>query len=74
MADYVLMVAEANSAGGTASQAIEQLSKLGDQPPLRYVQQAIISAEKMNFDRQDLDRLAALARLLQSPPAATVTP
>lgn len=65
------MIAEIYNADNNLNQAISSISKVGDQPPLRYVQQAIINAEKLGFSQQDLQFLADLSSALQSPLAPT---
>jgi len=79
-ADYVLMVAESYQSNSSTVLAAYQLAYLGDDEPLRYVQQAIIDAEQLNFSAADIDILANLAGAFQgaqatiTPPVATVTP
>jgi hypothetical protein len=72
--DYILMIAEVYASDNNINQAVASFSDLGDQPPLRYVQQAIIDAEKLGFSQQDLQLLAGLSSALQSPAIGTVTP
>lgn len=72
--DYILMIAEIYASDNNLNQAVASFSDLGDQTPLRYVQQAIIDAEKLGFSQQDLQMLADLSSALQSPVTGTETP
>lgn len=72
--DYILMVAESYETTSNLTLATYQLAYLGGEEPLRYVQQAIISAEALGFSARDIETLAVLASGYQSPAAATVTP
>lgn len=72
--DYILMIAEIYASDNNINQAIASFSDLGDQTPLRYVQQSIIDAEKLGYSQQDLQLLAGLSSALQSPVAGTETP
>ncbi len=65
------MVAEIYHADKNLNQAITSISKFGDQPPLRYVQQAIINAKQYGFSQQDLQFLADLSSALQTPLSPT---
>jgi hypothetical protein len=72
--DYILMIAEIYDADKNLNQAIASISDLGDQAPLRYVQQSIIDAEKLGFSQHDLQLLAGLSSALQSPLSVKETP
>lgn len=64
-ADYVLMVAESYRREQDLAQAIQQLAFLGDDPPLRLVQQAIITSQDLGYSVDDVQQLAALSEALQ---------
>lgn len=62
-ADYVLMVAEIYGKEADILLAANQLAMLGDKPINTYVDQAIITGEKLQYNHQDL---ASIARLSQA--------
>ena len=62
-ADYVLMVAEIYGKEGDIVLAANQLSLLGNKPVSTYVDNAIITGEKLQYSHQDM---ALLARLYQA--------
>lgn len=73
--DYILMVAESYESTSNLTLATYQLAYLGADEPLRYVQQAIISAEALGFSGDDIETLAGLASVYQQSSASvTVTP
>ena len=74
LADYVLMAAESYEQHQNLAYTTSQLVLLGDQHPLRYIQKAIIIAEKLDFSRKDLEKLAMLAQVYQIPETATEAP
>jgi len=51
-----------------------QLVLLGNEHPLRYIQRAIIIAEKLDFSREDLEKLALLAQVYQIPETSSEVP
>ena len=63
--DYVLMVSEIYSVDKNLSSATESLQKLGDKEPIRYVQEAIITAQDLEYVQVDMENLAQLAIDLQ---------
>lgn len=76
-ADYVLMVAEVYDADKDLLTAMQRLKFLGDDPPSRLVQVAIIRAGELSYDRRDLELLAMLSQALMANPggaAATSVP
>ncbi|PKO11618.1 MAG: hypothetical protein CVU39_28330 [Chloroflexi bacterium HGW-Chloroflexi-10] len=60
------MAAETFVAENNLVLAAQQLSYLGEEEPLRYVQQAIITAEELGYDHLDVELLADLARAFQT--------
>lgn len=64
--DYVLMVAEAYQSENDLSLASRRLALLGDQPPLEYVRQALIFAERVGYIDADISRMRALFNALQT--------
>jgi hypothetical protein len=71
-ADYVLMVAEIYHKDNNLPQALRRLSSLGDLPPARIVNQALLSARDLQYDPADLDTMGKLAQALQgSLPSST---
>jgi hypothetical protein len=71
-ADYVLMVAETYSADGNLPLAQFRLGRLGGSTPLRPVQEAILTAQQLEYNEQDMALLARLAEALQG--AASASP
>lgn len=65
-ADYVLMVSEIYKAEGDIAGAADRLEMLGDEPVIRYVQQAILTAKELDYSNHDLILLGELAEALQS--------
>ncbi len=68
-ADYVLMVSEIYSAERDPLAAIQRLAFFSDRPAVRLVQEAIVSAEQLNYSRQDVTLMADLLQVLQVGPA-----
>ncbi len=68
------MVAETYQYNSSTTLATYQLAYLGAEEPLRYVQQAIINAEDLNFSAEDIAILADLAGAFQASPVTTITP
>ncbi|NMC55092.1 MAG: hypothetical protein GYA48_15805 [Chloroflexi bacterium] len=64
--DYVLMTAEVFAKDGDPAKAADQLSFLGNEPVIRYVQQAIIEGSELGYARADLDLMGNLAAALQN--------
>lgn len=64
--DYVLMVAEVYAKDGNIQTAVAQLNVLGNQPTLRYVQEAVLTARNLGYSQQDVDLLANLMEALQN--------
>ena len=62
--DTVLMVAEIYASGNDATKAAEHLKLLGDEDPLYIVQQAILTAQDLNYPAADVTLLASLAQAL----------
>jgi hypothetical protein len=69
-ADYVLMVAEVYQKDKDLTLAISRLALLGNDLPVRTVQQAIITASELGYTRQDLQLLGKLSQALGSPKAS----
>lgn len=74
LADYVLMAAESFEQHQNIEYTTSQLVLLGNEHPLRYIQRAIIIAEKLDFSRQDLEKLALLAQVYQIPQTSSEVP
>lgn len=72
--DIVLMTAETYLAGGSLADASARLTRLGDQPPLRIVQEAILAAQSLGYSKQDLETLGGLFQALQSTQPNGATP
>ncbi len=74
-ADYVLMVAETYSADQNLPLAQFRLGRLGGSTPLRPVQEAILTAQQLGYNENDMAMLARLAEALQGgdtvPPGGT---
>lgn len=62
--DTVLMVAEIYASEQDPAQAIEQLKLLGEDDPLYIVQQAILTAQDLNYPAVDITLLANLAQAI----------
>jgi hypothetical protein len=61
-ADLVLMVAEVYQSDSDLEHARSSLKQLmGSEPPMRSVQQAIITAQELGYPSRDLETLANLA-------------
>jgi hypothetical protein len=78
-ADYVLMVAEIYQKDKDATLAVSRLALLGNEVPVRTVQEAIITASELGYTRHDLQILGKLSQALGSPlpsptPVLTQTP
>ncbi len=65
-ADYVLMVAEVYQKEGSEALAAHRLAELGSDPPIRIVQEAILSARQLEYSQRDMDSLAHLAGAMQN--------
>ena len=65
-ADYVLMVAEVYAKDQDIRESADQLEVLGNQPVLRYVQQAILTATDLGYNPHDIELLAKLSEGLQA--------
>ncbi len=74
LADYVLMAAESFEQHQNIEYTTSQLVLLGNEHPLRYIQRAIIIAEKLDFSREDLEKLALLAQVYQIPETSSEVP
>ena len=64
--DYVLMIAEVYHKEGSEALAAHRLAELGEDPPTRLVQQAILSARQLDYSKRDMDTLAFLAAAMQN--------
>ena len=78
-ADYVLMIAEVYQKDKDLTLAVSRLALLGNDLPVRTVQEAIITASQLGYTRKDLQLLGKLSQALgsQQPgpkPALTQTP
>jgi hypothetical protein len=78
-ADYVLMVAEIYQNDKDPTLAVSRLALLGNEVPVRTVQEAIITASELGYTRHDLQILGKLSQALGSPlpsptPALAHTP
>ncbi len=72
--DYVLMVAEAFDAEKDVAAAVARLKALGQDPPARLVQVAVVQAGELGYDRRDLELLAKLAQAVLAAPTAGARP
>ena len=71
-ADYALMVAEIYKKEGSVALAVQRLSQISTDPPVRLVQQAILTGRQLDYSSRDMDMLARLAEVLQTwTPAST---
>lgn len=74
-ADIVLMTAEIYARDGNLDDAAARLRFLGDEPPLKYVQRAILTGQDLGYAPADMQALANLFTGLKSlstdTPAAT---
>lgn len=70
-ADYVLMTAEIYAQDGNLDDAAARLRFLGEEPPLQYVQRAILTGQDLGFAPADMQALANLFTGLQSLPTGT---
>ncbi|MFZ6019512.1 MAG: hypothetical protein ACOYXO_07855 [Chloroflexota bacterium] len=74
-ADFVLMTAEIYQKDGDLTAAISRLAALEDTPPLRQVQQAILTGQQLGYARSDIETLAFFFQALQKGlPSLTTTP
>lgn len=64
-ADYVLMVAEVYAADGKIENALTLLEKLNPGNPLRAVQEALLTAQQMQFESWEMRHLADLEAALR---------
>jgi len=64
--DYVLMVAETYRSEGNLDQVARRLAFLGDSPPLKLVQEAIIYAGEAKYAPSDVDLMVRLSQALQT--------
>lgn len=71
-ADYVLMTAEIYGRDLNLDDAAARLRFLGEEPPLRYVQRAILTGQNLGYAPADMQLLANLFTGLQS--LSTSTP
>ncbi len=75
--DTVLMVAEIYAARQDATLAADQLKLLGEDDPVRIVQQAILTAQDLNYPAADITSMANLAQglsLKAAPAMGTAAP
>ena len=72
--DAVLMVAEGFAGDQNAVQAAARLNALGDTPPVRLVQLAIISGRDLGYSNHDIELLARLSQAMQTLSANAVKP
>ena len=70
-ADYVLMVAEVFQKDKDVSLAVSRLALLGDNPPMRTVQMAILKASELGYEERDMQLMGKLSQALA---ASTGTP
>lgn len=76
-ADYVLMVAEAYALDADAQAVTRRLSLLGQDEPVRIVQQAIIKGRELNYPARDISLMVKLSEVLakaSSTPVPGATP
>ena len=74
-ADFVLMTAEIYQKDGDLTAAISRLAALEETPPLRQVQQAILTGQQLGYARSDIETLAFFFQALQKAlPSLTTTP
>jgi len=64
--DYVLMVSEVYSQSNDIKLAEQYLLLLGEETPIRYIQEAIIFAKELNYSQLDMENLARLAIDMQA--------
>jgi hypothetical protein len=64
--DYILMVAEAYRADGNLDQVSRRLAFLGDDPPLKLVQDAILYAGEAKYSAADVELMVRLSQALQT--------
>ena len=67
--DYVLMVAEIYGTDHNLPRAMDSLSQVTGQAPVHQVQQAIVTAQDLNYSQQDLQRMIQFLQAVQ-----TITP
>jgi len=72
--DAVLMVAEGFAGDQNAVQAAARLASLGDTPPVRMVQLAIIYGRDLGYSNRDIELLAKLSQGIQALAAGEVKP
>jgi len=64
--DYVLMVAEVFETEKDLPKAIQRLTVVKSEAPIRLAQRSVIRAGELGYDRRDLELLAKLAQALLS--------
>lgn len=64
-ADYVLMTAEIYARESDTAKAARRLALLGNEPPVRLVQRAILDGRELGYATVDLDLLGKLLQALQ---------
>ena len=64
--DLVLMAAEIYQREDDPQAAAERLAQIEDLPPVRQVQNAILSGQELGYARSDIEALAQLFQALQS--------
>lgn len=72
--DYVLMVAQAFDVDKDVRLAAARLQVLGEDPPARLVQVAVVQAGELGYDRRDLELLAKLAQAVLAAPTPGARP
>jgi len=68
------MAAESYEQHQNLEYTTSQLVLLGNEHPLRYIQKAIIVAEKLEYSNEDLEKLAILAQVFQIPESTPEVP
>jgi len=68
------MAAESYEQHQNLEYTTSQLVLLGNEHPLRYIQKAIIVAEKLEYSNEDLEKMAILAQVFQIPETTTEAP
>ena len=68
------MAAESYEQHQNLEYTTSQLVLLGNEHPLRYIQKAIIVAEKLGYSNEDLEKLAILAQVFQIPETTPEAP
>ena len=62
--DYVLLVAELYQSNQDLALADNWLQSLGTEPPVRIVQSALVTAQSLGYDPEDLTRMNNLSEAL----------